>query len=118
MYQKESISGDLGEIKSDQNGRAKFKFSKNSIPVIFVVFSQKKDLISINSQVWDIIGRSICVQENRENGKTDENRIACGIIARAAGIFQNYKKICACDGVTLWDERDVPLAGAKRKGNE
>lgn len=41
-------------------------------------------------------------------------RIACGIIARSAGILQNFKKICACDGVTLWDERDKPLAGVNR----
>lgn len=42
------------------------------------------------------------------------NRIACGIIARSAGILQNFKKICACDGVTLWDERYKPLAGGTR----
>lgn len=41
-------------------------------------------------------------------------RLACGIIARSAGILQNYKKICACDGVTIWDERDKPLAGGNR----
>ncbi|TMW42155.1 hypothetical protein DOY81_012767 [Sarcophaga bullata] len=41
-------------------------------------------------------------------------RIACGIIARSAGILQNFKKICACDGVTLWDERYKPLAGGTR----
>lgn len=44
-------------------------------------------------------------------------RIACGIIARSAGLFENDKKICACDGVTLWEERDVPLAGPKRQRN-
>lgn len=41
-------------------------------------------------------------------------RIACGIIARSAGIMQNFKKFCACDGVTLWDERLKPLAGGNR----
>lgn len=42
-------------------------------------------------------------------------RIACGIIARSSGLFENNKKICACDGVTLWEERDVPLAGPSRQ---
>lgn len=42
-------------------------------------------------------------------------RIACGIIARSSGLFENNKKICACDGVTLWEERDVPLAGPGRQ---
>uniref|UniRef100_A0A4W3GTB2 Superoxide dismutase copper/zinc binding domain-containing protein n=2 Tax=Callorhinchus milii TaxID=7868 RepID=A0A4W3GTB2_CALMI len=37
--------------------------------------------------------------------------LACGIIARSAGLFQNPKQICSCDGVTLWEERDRPLAG-------
>ena len=33
-------------------------------------------------------------------------RLACGIVARSSGLFQNPKQICACDGLTLWDERD------------
>lgn len=37
-------------------------------------------------------------------------RLACGIIARSSGLFQNTKKICACDGLTIWDERDRALA--------
>lgn len=45
----------------------------------------------------------------------DHFRIACGIIARAAGINENFKRICACDGITLWDERNVPSAGGARK---
>ena len=31
--------------------------------------------------------------------------IACGIIARSAGLFQNTKTVCACTGKTLWEER-------------
>lgn len=42
-------------------------------------------------------------------------RLVCGIIARSAGLFENTKKICACDGVTQWDERDVPIAGSERQ---
>lgn len=41
-------------------------------------------------------------------------RLVCGIIARSAGLFQNPKQICACDGVTLWEERDRPIAGKGR----
>lgn len=41
-------------------------------------------------------------------------RLACGIIARSAGLFQNPKQICACDGVTLWEERERPIAGKGR----
>lgn len=41
-------------------------------------------------------------------------RLACGIIARSAGLFKNPKQICACDGVTIWEERDRPIAGKGR----
>ena len=40
---------------------------------------------------------------------------ACGIIARSAGLFENRKKFCACDGVTMWDESDKPVAGSSRQ---
>lgn len=100
-------AGDLGNIEADQSGRAKFRFVDKVI------------------SVGDIIGRSIVVTENADDfgfGKNDQSlvdgnsgaRLACGIIARSAGILQNFKRICACDGVTLWDERDKPLAGSNR----
>lgn len=38
-------------------------------------------------------------------------RLACGVVARAAGLFQNPKRVCSCDGVTLWDERDQAAPG-------
>lgn len=50
--------------------------------------------------VSELIGRGVCIT-------SDEGK-ACGIIARAAGVFQNYKRICLCSGKVLWDERDLP----------
>ena len=35
----------------------------------------------------------------------------CGIIARSAGLFQNPKKVCTCDGVTVWDEAQKAREG-------
>lgn len=103
----ERHAGDLGNIFADQNGRATFRFVDKVL------------------SVSEIIGRSVVVTEraddfgtgNSENSLRDGNsgeRLACGIIARSAGIFQNFKKICACDGVTIWDERDKPVAGGNR----
>ncbi|XP_011310819.1 copper chaperone for superoxide dismutase-like isoform X1 [Fopius arisanus] len=40
-------------------------------------------------------------------------KLACGIIARSSGVFENTKRICACDGTTQWDERDE----SKQKGS-
>lgn len=101
-------AGDLGNINVNSDGRATFRFID---PVV---------------GVSEIIGRSVVVTENGDDfgtGSSDNSlidgnsgdRLACGIIARSAGIFQNFKKICACDGVTLWDERQKPLAGADRR---
>ncbi|XP_006818904.1 copper chaperone for superoxide dismutase-like [Saccoglossus kowalevskii] len=100
--------GDLGNITSNENGRAAFTIEDNLV------------------KVWDIIGRSVVIHSGADDmgrsndgcSKTNGNSgsgLACGIIARSAGLFQNTKKFCACDGVTIWDERNVPLAGSGRR---
>lgn len=104
-------AGDLGNIESNEIGQAKFRFIDKFL------------------KVSELIGRSIAVTDNPddfglgsdEQSQIDGNsgeRLACGIIARSAGIFQNFKRICACDGVTIWDERDKPLVGAARRDNK
>ncbi|XP_023172631.1 copper chaperone for superoxide dismutase [Drosophila hydei] len=100
-------AGDLGNIRADETGRATFRFVDPAL------------------DMWDIIGRAVVITANADDlgcgsnpqSRIDGNsgeRIACGIIARSAGILQNFKRICACDGVTLWDERNKPLAGKGR----
>ncbi|CAL8377934.1 copper chaperone for superoxide dismutase isoform X1 [Gadus morhua] len=100
--------GDLGNVVVGPDGRASFRLDDRQI------------------KVWDVIGRSLVVDAgeddlgcgghalSRETGNSGE-RLACGIIARSAGLFQNAKQICACDGVTLWEERDRPIAGKGRR---
>ncbi|XP_053684764.1 copper chaperone for superoxide dismutase [Sabethes cyaneus] len=80
------------DIRSDENGRATIRLYNEKIAV------------------GDLIGRSVVIAKTH-----NDVRLACGIIARSAGIFENYKKICACDGVTIWDERDRPSAGNNRR---
>ena len=99
--------GDLGNITANADGRAAFKFTDDQL------------------KVWDMIGRSLVVHQNPDdlgkgqhelskiNGNTGPG-VACAIIARSAGLFQNAKRFCACDGVSLWDERNVPLVGKER----
>ncbi|XP_074651179.1 copper chaperone for superoxide dismutase-like [Tubulanus polymorphus] len=91
---KENPIGVIGEISAADSGRSTFRFDNK------------------NLRVWDLIGRSIVVSSIQSTSSM--SRLACGIIARSAGLFQNTKRICACDGVTLWDERDVPIAGPSR----
>ncbi|KZC13330.1 Copper chaperone for superoxide dismutase, partial [Dufourea novaeangliae] len=95
--------GDLGNITANDVGRATFRRIDKLI------------------NVTDIIGRSLVITENPDdfgqgnapdsklNGNSG-NRLACGIIARSSSLFQNFKKICACDGLTLWDERNKALS--------
>ncbi|XP_067303447.1 copper chaperone for superoxide dismutase-like [Pseudorasbora parva] len=103
--------GDLGNITAGPDGRASFRLEDAQI------------------KVWDVIGRSLVVDSGEDDlgrgshplskitGNSGE-RLACGIIARSAGLFQNPKQICACDGVTLWEERDRPIAGRGRKATD
>ncbi|XP_053305385.1 copper chaperone for superoxide dismutase isoform X2 [Spea bombifrons] len=99
--------GDLGNILASDNGRASFRMENDRV------------------KVWDIIGRSLVVDEGEDdlgNGHhplskitgNSGRRLACGIIARSAGLFENAKQICSCDGVTIWEERDCPIAGPGR----
>ncbi|KAG7465259.1 hypothetical protein MATL_G00174420 [Megalops atlanticus] len=99
--------GDLGNVLAGPDGRASFRLEDSQL------------------KVWDIIGRSLVVDSGEDDlgrgghplsrltGNSGE-RLACGIIARSASLFQNPKQICACDGVTIWEERDRPLAGKGR----
>lgn len=100
--------GDLGNVCADADGRA--------------VFRMEDELL----KVWDVIGRSLVIDEGEDDlgrgghplskitGNSGE-RLACGIIARSAGLFQNPKQICSCDGLTIWEERSRPIAGEGRK---
>jgi copper chaperone for superoxide dismutase len=79
-------AGDLGSISSDSSERASFRLIDNYI------------------KVWDIIGRSACIFERENSGYG--RKIACGLVARSAGLFENFKKICLCSGQTVWEEKE------------
>lgn len=85
--------GDLGDIFSDQSGRSTFRIESERI------------------KVWDIIGRSMIVKSKLIGHSDDWMKLACGIIARSAGLFENVKRICACDGTTIWNENVSVGAG-------
>lgn len=74
--------GLVGAVGADANGRAAFRIEDKAI------------------RISDIIGRSLVIEEF--GGK----RVGCGIVARSAGLFENPKTICACDGVSIWDENN------------
>ncbi|XP_022907292.2 copper chaperone for superoxide dismutase [Onthophagus taurus] len=80
--------GDLGIITADKNGRASFRIEDHII------------------EVPNLIGRSLVLLESNS-----KNRLVCGIIARSSGLFENPKTICACDGISIWDERILTKSG-------
>ncbi|KAL1512638.1 hypothetical protein ABEB36_002200 [Hypothenemus hampei] len=88
QYSGERLYGHLGSIVAERNGRAEFR---------------REDKVL---RLADVIGRSFVVSLTENEGSTAP--ISCGIIARSAGLFQNPKTICACDGTTIWDEVAKP----------
>ncbi|KAK7103296.1 copper chaperone for superoxide dismutase-like [Littorina saxatilis] len=90
----EKAKGMLSELDVGKDGRAMFRLDNTDL------------------KVWDLIGRSVIVHQGTDPNAS--NRLVCGIIARSSGLFQNSKRLCACDGVSIWEERDKPLAGDGR----
>lgn len=74
--------GDLGTLEALESGEAQFSGAKEML------------------RVADLIGRSIVVYETED--KSDSG-IAAAVIARSAAVGENYKKLCTCDGVTIWE---------------
>eukprot|EP01018_Ginkgo_biloba_P008036 Gb_17137 [translate_table: standard] len=69
------------------------------------VFSGMKYML----KVADVIGRSVVLYDTEDMSGT---RTAAAVIARSAGVEQNYKKICACDGSVIWESANSNLVKA------
>ncbi|XP_062025582.1 copper chaperone for superoxide dismutase, chloroplastic/cytosolic [Rosa rugosa] len=84
--------GDLGTLDTDENGNAFFSGVKEKL------------------RVSDLIGRSIAVYGTADNS---DSGIAAAVIARSAGVGENYKKLCTCDGTTIWESSDKDFVMSK-----
>ncbi|GAV79600.1 Sod_Cu domain-containing protein/HMA domain-containing protein [Cephalotus follicularis] len=84
--------GDLGTLDVSENGEAYFSNVKKKL------------------RVRDLIGRSIVVYETED--KSDPG-VTGAVIARSAGVGENYKKICTCDGTTIWESSDTDFVHSK-----
>ena len=73
-------AGDLGRLEADASGRA-------------VVASR---VVDGRVKVWDIIGRSVAVEKNGEEA-------IVAVLARSAGVGDNLKQLCHCDGTVIWE---------------
>ncbi|KAL3499455.1 hypothetical protein ACH5RR_038548 [Cinchona calisaya] len=84
--------GDLGTLEVDEKGDAYFSGAKQNLRVV------------------DLVGRSLVVYET-EN-KSDPG-LAAAVIARSAGVGENYKKLCTCDGTTIWEATNSDFVTSK-----
>lgn len=84
--------GDLGTLDANKKGEAFFSGVKQKL------------------RVSDLIGRSIVVYETED--KSDPG-IAAAVVARSAGVGENYKKLCTCDGTTIWESSDRDFVASK-----
>ncbi|XP_052151384.1 copper chaperone for superoxide dismutase, chloroplastic [Oryza glaberrima] len=81
-YRSNKPLGDLGTLEAGEKGEAQFSASKEKLKVV------------------DLIGRSIALYATEDRS---DPGIAAAVIARSAGVGENYKKLCTCDGVTIWE---------------
>ncbi|GFP81843.1 copper chaperone for superoxide dismutase chloroplastic/cytosolic [Phtheirospermum japonicum] len=89
--QKEPL-GDLGTLDADEKGEAFFSGAKEKL------------------RVGDLIGRALVVYGSDD--KSDEG-IAAAVVARSAGVGENYKKLCTCDGTTIWEATSADFVASK-----
>ncbi|KAL3678335.1 hypothetical protein R1sor_021291 [Riccia sorocarpa] len=81
--------GNLGTLEADMDGNAEFNGKK------------------LGLQVHDLIGRAVVVYEDEDKSK---DATTASVIARSAGVGQNYKKICSCDGTIIWESSNSDFA--------
>ncbi len=54
--------------------------------------------------VWDVIGRAAVLHAGGHAPDAPGSaRAAAAVLARAAAVGSNTKRVCACDGTVIWD---------------
>ncbi|CAI5522618.1 unnamed protein product [Closterium sp. Naga37s-1] len=76
-------AGDLGVLNTDDKGHASYAAPSTRL------------------KVWDLIGRAVAVYDGAD--RSSSKGLAAAVIARSAGVGQNYKSLCSCDGTIIWE---------------
>ena len=82
---EDDVIGDLCTVQAMENGSIKASLQ---LPKTFFV--------------WDIIGRALCIEEVVTDGDKEGLRVAA-VLARSAGVGENMKMLCQCDGTVIWE---------------
>ncbi|KAI3792522.1 hypothetical protein L2E82_06404 [Cichorium intybus] len=89
---EDEVLGDLGTLDVDETGEAFYSGVKK------------------NLKIADLIGRAIAVYESEDRS---DGGVAAAVIARSAGVGENYKKLCTCDGTTIWEATNADYVASK-----
>ncbi|AES90972.1 putative superoxide dismutase, copper/zinc binding domain, heavy metal-associated domain, HMA [Medicago truncatula] len=84
--------GDLGTLDVNEKGEAFFTGVKEKL------------------RVSDLIGRAVVLYATEDKS---EHGIAAAVVARSAAVGENYKKLCTCDGTTIWEASDADFVPSK-----
>ena len=63
-----------------------------------------------NLRIIDLIGRSVVVYGTEDRS---DSGLTAAVIARSAGVGENYKKLCTCDGTTIWESSNKDFVSSK-----
>jgi copper chaperone for superoxide dismutase len=83
-------AGDLGTVTADANGKA-------TIP---------SRVVDSRLKVWDVIGRSLAivgVSGDEDEEIHSQKPGAAAVLARSAGVGENLKRVCHCDGTVIFE---------------
>ena len=83
-------AGDLGTVTADANGKA-------TIP---------SRVVDSRLKVWDVIGRSLAIVGVSGDGDEEihsQKPGAAAVLARSAGVGENLKRVCHCDGTVIFE---------------
>ncbi|KAG2262313.1 hypothetical protein Bca4012_013048 [Brassica carinata] len=76
------VPGDLGKLEADKNGEALYMVKKEKM------------------KVTDLIGRAIVVYETEDKSVLG---ITAAVVARSGEVGESCRKLCSCDGTTIWE---------------
>ena len=54
-------------------------------------------------RAWELVGRAAVVHSGEAPDAPGGARLAGAVLARAAAVGTNAKRVCACDGTVIWN---------------
>ena len=96
--------GNLGNLVVNEEGHAEYSAVNSKV------------------KVWDLIGRAVVIYEHEDDfgsgtkpSSSEDGGVGSGIaaavIARSAGVGENYKNLCTCDGTVIWEATPNDFVG-------